>query len=165
MKRLTFKKKIDSELYVNINTGELLSSEYNVNSINVKHPKLIVVNSDEYVIIDSNAMRYVLHNFNSVEVGKIVQMTDMVKGDFNLLYDYENECYYNVDELGFVLEYGRTKMFEFIKKLTDKSICIVLKTDRKKQKVISLNPTFARKRKSFDYNCIKHFIDLSKYGI
>jgi len=165
MKRLTFKKKIDSELYVNISTGELLSSEYNVNSINVKHSRLIVVNSEEYVIIDSNAMKYVLQNFNSVEVGKIIQMSNMVYGDYNLLYDYNNKCYYDINELGDVLGYKKTKMIEFIRKVTDNSICVILKSDKKNKKVISLNPTFARKRKSFDYKCINQFKDLSKYGI
>src|ERR1035438_2365272 len=82
------KRKIDTSNYVNTTTGETLYSEFpNTTSINIKDENLAIVNSEEYIIVDSKALRYIQMIFSPTDLAKIQRLSDMVKGTYNLLYD------------------------------------------------------------------------------
>lgn len=159
IKPVFHKKKIDSEKYVNIDTGEMLSSELNITTVNIKNDKLLLLSSQEFIVVDSVAKRYVDVHFNSTEQGKIMMMTNLVHGNFNLLYDSDKKEYYNMETLADYLGYKRTSFITFMKKLRDKSIINYFYF--KNVKYIGLNPTFARKQKSFHKHCIISFKNLS----
>jgi len=82
------KRKIDISNYVNTTTGETLFSEFpNTTSINIKDENFAIVNSEEYIIIDSKAFRYIQTIFSSADLAKVQRLSDMVKGTYNLLHD------------------------------------------------------------------------------
>lgn len=164
MKKVYNKKTIDTSKYVNIETGELLSEEYSdVTSVNQK-TDLVIINSSEYVIIDSKARAYVEREFNHAEAGRIFQMCDMVKSCYNLLFDKKNKNYHTKNTLSDELEYSRNIFADFLKKLFDKSIIYYIKgmKDGRECIWIMLNPTLARKSKTVHKDCLSVFTDLSK---
>ena len=164
MKTAFKRSKIDSGKYVNINTGELLSSEQpNVTSVN-QATDMVSVNSKEFVVIDSAALAFVQQNFNQAEQGRIMQMSDMVRGCYNILFNKNSDTWHTKDTLADELEYTRNIFATFLKKLFEKSIIyyIVGKKGGSEHIWIMLNPTLARKSKFFHKDCRNVFEDLSR---
>lgn len=158
------KKKVSSEKYVNMETGELLISEYDVTSLNVINKDVVIVSSEEYVIIDSRAMMYIEREFSTSEKAKIYQMINMVKGSYNLLYDNSTGKPHTKETLNQAIVYAQNQFLNFMKKLHQKSVIYYLVgyKNRRKCKWIMLNPTLARKQKTFSRDCIDVFTDLTK---
>jgi len=160
------KRNIDTRNYVNTTTGETLFSEFpNTTSINVKDENLAIVNSEEYIIVDSKALRYIQMIFSPTDLAKIHRLSNMVKGNYNLLHD-ENGVAYIPKTLRTNLDYDESEFSRFMNRLHAKSIIYYLvgyKNDRK-CKWIMLNPTFVRKSKTFHKECLNVFDDLSKKG-
>lgn len=163
MRKVNTKRKIDTSKYVNIDTGELLSSETNITSFN-EDTDLVVINSTEYIIIDSKARAYIEKEFNNTEVGRILNMCDMVRSCYNLLFDKNTNSYHTNETLMTELDYTRNKFADFMKKLYKKSIIYYIEgiKDGKECIWIMLNPTLARKRKTIHKSCVAVFEDLSK---
>jgi hypothetical protein len=163
IKKKYTKVKLDFEDYVNKNTGEVLSSEYDVTSFNVVNNDVIIISSNEYIVIDSKARAYIEANFTTSEQGSIWKMTDMVYGCFNLLCD-KNKKPHTKDSLEKTLDYARSTMHGFLKKLYEKSVIYYIEGYKNKKKCtwIMLNPTLARKQKTFRKECLEVFTDLSK---
>lgn len=155
------KKKFQPNSFVNTETGEDIQSETGASSYNVPTGNYMI-SSDEYIIIDSKAKRYVESMFNQAECGRIFKMTDMVYGCYNILY--KGDIPHTKDTLSEELEYTRNKMALFLKKLLKENIIYYLSgyADDKPICWIMLNPTLARKSKIFHGDCIKVFTDLSK---
>ena len=161
----TNRKKIDGELYVNKDTGETLASELpNVSSV-TQETDLVIMNSEEYVILDSRALEYIRRNFSPVDLGRIMQMTDMTYGEFNVLY--RDRTPHTADSLMEDLNYSRNKFANFMKRLEKKSIIyyIVGYVDGKRSKKIMLNPNLARKRKTINKECLNSFHDIRKIEV
>jgi hypothetical protein len=158
------KRNIDTSNYVNTLTGETLFSEFpNTTSINIKDENLAIVNSEEYIIIDSNAFRYTQTIFSAADLAKIQRLSDMVKGTYNILYD-QNGVAHIPKTLRNSLDYDESEFSRFMNRLHTKSIIHYLYgyKDGRKCKWIMLNPTLARKSKRFHKDCINVFDDLSK---
>jgi len=156
----TVKKKIDSTKYVNKDTGELLSDEVpGINSVQVKDD-LMVMHSEEYVILDSHALTYIAENFSQVDLGRIMQMTDMTKGEYNILFNGNNP--HSDASLMKVLVYSRNKFANFMKRLAKKSIIYYVSgfLNEEPVKYIMLNPHLARKRKTIHKECFTKFDDI-----
>lgn len=116
------KRKIDVGNYVNTITGEVLFSEYpNTASINVKDANLIIVDYDEFITIDSKALRYILTLFNQPDISKILRMADMVKGVYNVLHDEKGSAHSPLS-LRLSLSYDASEFSRFLKRLHTKSI-------------------------------------------
>jgi hypothetical protein len=157
------KKKIDGDQFINKDTGELLSSEVpGVSSVSSIDRELMVMHSEEYVIIDSKALMYIQENFNPVDLGRILKMADMTYGEYNILYN--NGVPHNKETLMEELNYSRNKFANFLKRLEMKSVIyyIVGYVDGRKVKHIMLNPHLARKRKTIHRNCLVSFQPLTK---
>lgn len=162
MKNTYNKKRIDTAKYVNIETGETLGSEHpNITSFNNINKDMVIISSKEYIIIDSKALQYIQQNFNNAEVARILEMSNMVKGCYNILY-YE-QLPHTKETLMEELEYTRSKFSLFLKKLYSKSIIYYIKGFKNGKEVtqIMLNPYLARKSKMFSTDCISSFENIS----
>lgn len=158
------KEKLDTSKYVNIETGETLQSENpNITSVNKINKDLVIVSSDEYIIIDSKALVYIQKNFTNAEVARILDMSNMVKGCYNLLYK-KDSTEHTKESLKEELEYTRNNFALFMKKLYVKSIIYYFKGFKNGKELthIMLNPHLARKSKTFFVDCISSFEDIRK---
>ena len=162
MKRVYNKRKLDTSKYANIETGELLSSEIpNLTSTNEVNNDLVIIDSKEYIIIDSKAREYITKEFNKSDVGRIIQMTDMVNGIYNLLHN-KNKIPHTKESLMTDIEYSRNKFHNFLKRLLKKSLIAFIKSykDGEEKTFIMLNPFLARKSKTFHKDCTSVFEDI-----
>jgi hypothetical protein len=145
-------------------TGEVLPQS---TTVNVVDKDLVIVHSEEYVIIDSSALQYILQNFSPVDYGRILKMADMTNGSYNILY-HNREIPHTDLTLMEQLQYTRNKYADFMKRLYRKSVISYIYTvkDGKEFKYIMLNPNLARKRKTIDKNCLTYFDELgTKSGL
>ncbi len=159
MKRLFNKKDIDPSKYVNTDTGETLASEHpNITSLNSYHKDLVLINYDNYVMIASSALAFVVANFNTSEVGRITEMTDMVRGSFNILH-IDEDNHHTEESLMITIDYSRNKFHDFMKKLLHKGIIyyVIGYKDKAPVKYILLNPYLARKSKTIHKDCLRYF--------
>lgn len=143
---------------VDASTGEVMPSS---TTVNVVDKDLVIIHSEEYVIIDSSALQYILQNFNPVDYGRILKMADMTNGPYNILY-HNREVPHSDNSLMSELKYTRNKYADFMKRLYRKSVISYIYTvkDGKEFKYIMLNPNLARKRKTIDKNCLSYFDEL-----
>jgi hypothetical protein len=163
MKKKSTTKKIDGNQFVDKDTGETLESVApGIRSVRQVDETMIIMDSDEYVILDSGALAYVQENFSPTDLGRIMKMTDMTYGEYNVLYNGKTP--HTSNTLMEELEYSRNKFANFMKRLHRKSIIYYLEgyVDDKKKKYIMLNPHLARKRKTFNKQCITVFEDIKK---
>lgn len=163
MKKKTTTQKIDGNQFVDKDTGETLKSAVpDIRSVNTVDENVVIMNSDEYVIIDSAALAYIQENFSPTDLGRIMKMTDMTYGEYNVLYNGVTP--HTTTTLMEELEYSRNKFANFMKRLHRKSIIYYLEgyVDDKKKKHIMLNPHLARKRKTFNKQCITVFEDIKQ---
>jgi hypothetical protein len=155
-KAVVTKKKMSN--LVDMETGEVLAPD---TTVNIKNEDLVIVNSEEYVIIDSSALQYILSNFSHVDYGRILKMADMTNGTFNILYQDRKFPHTDLTLMA-ELKYTRNKYADFMKRLYRKSVISYIYTviDGKEYKYIMLNPNLARKRKTIDKTCLAYFSKL-----
>ena len=161
MKKKATTKKIDGDQFVDKDTGETLSSSHpGVKTIRQVDEDIVIMNSEEYVIIDSKALAYIQENFSPTDLGRIMKMTDMTYGEYYVLYNGQTP--HTSTTLMEELEYSRNKFSNFMKRLLRKSIIYYMEgyVDDKKCKHIMLNPHLARKRKTFNKQCVTVFEDI-----
>lgn len=160
------KKKINADDYTNIHTGESLSSEHpNTTSVNIKDEDLQIVNTLEYMIVDSKAFRYIQSIFSKVDMAKIQSLSDMVYGVYNILHDKRGTAH-SPQTLRLSLGIDPSEFSRFMKRLHTKSIIHYIDgyKDGRKCKWIMLNPFLSRKGKRFHKDCLCVFDDLSLKG-
>lgn len=154
--------------YVNTETGELMASEFGTaTSINVRDDNKVIISSTDYVIIDSNALNYIRSKFNDSDMAKILDLCNMPRGSHNLLYDKIEGQFHTKKTLSETMDFSRNTFNAFMNKLHRKSIIYYLVGYEGRNKVshIMLNPTLARKSKTFDKECVSAFKDLSSTSI
>jgi hypothetical protein len=164
MKKQTTKKKIDPDKLVDTETGELLSSSMpGVKSVNQVNEDLVIMHSDEYVVIDSHAFLYIQENFSPTDIGRILKMANMTYGEYNVLYN--NRIPHTKGTLMETLEYSRNKFADFMRRLEKKRIIYYIvgyDDNEKRVRHIMLNPHVARKRKTINVECLNVFPDVRK---
>jgi hypothetical protein len=91
-----------------------------------------------------------LDNFNQANMSKILRLADKVNGTYNILYDKKGIAHSPIT-LRLSLKYDESEFSRFMKRLHTKSIInyIAGYKDGRKCKWIMLNPTLARKSKTF----------------
>ena len=169
IKNLTFisvinKKKIPQNDYVNTKTGELLSSEFpGLTTVNVLNPKLKKVDSKNYIIIDSQAMRVIQSLCTKPDLEKVYRMVNMIKGKYNILHDQTGNPH-SRKSLRESLDYNESEFSRMMQRLVEHSIINYIdgRRDNRKCKLVMLNPTFARNKKLLHTDCLQMFNDLSK---
>jgi len=152
------KKKIIGSA-VDTATGEI---HVDVSSVNYVDKDLVIVHSDEYVIIDSNALAYIVDNFTPVDYGRILKMANMTNGSYNILYQQRTTPHTDttlMDEL----QYTRNKYADFMKRLYKRGVVYYISgvKDGVEFKHIMLNPHLARKRKTIAKDCLIYFNELT----
>lgn len=163
-KNIYKKKNINTSDYVNLQTGELLSAEVpNITSVNVKNVDLSIINTLEYIILDSKALRYIQSICTNADMARIHRLSDMVYGVYNILHDDKRKPH-TTQSLRVSLDYDASEFSRFMKRLHTKSIIHYIEgyKDNRKCRWIMLNPYLCRKSKRFHNNCLCVFDDLSK---
>ena len=158
------KRTIDTSKFVDTTTAEPLFSAFpNTTSVNVRDPDLKIVDYDEFIIIDSKALNYIQNIFSNTDLAKILKLTNMVKGCYNLLHNLDGKVHTPIT-LRQSLVIGESEFSKLMKRLHEKSIISYMSSykNRKKCKWIMLNPTLARKSKMFHKDCLVVFDDLTK---
>ena len=158
------KKNLNPCDYVNKHTGELLSDETpNITSVMVKSPDILIIDTLEYLIIDSNALRYLQSILSKTDIEKIVRMADMVDTEYNILCDKMKKPHSTVS-LRITLKIDEADFCRFMKRLYNSSVIYYIHgvKDNKRFKHVMLNPFFARKRKTFHKSCTQVFENLSE---
>lgn len=165
IKSVKNKVKKDIEKYVNIDTGETLQSELICGKETIiakKDTDLFTIESKEFIVIESKAMIYLSKILTASEFEKVLCMANMVKTEFNILFNYNIP--HTPDTLSKELQLTVDNLTRLIKKLHKKGILayIVSYKSGYLQKIYMLNPTVARKRKTFHNDLLEIFEDLSK---
>jgi len=165
------KRKISSNItpdeYVNRDTGELLSSEVNDKiSLTIREDtNQFIINSDEYVVFDSDAIYYLTNYLSSTDRGKIMTIANMVKGDCSVVCQNNNHPH-TPETLSVTLDMSLNKFYCFIRKMTKRNILAytICAPSGFLQKIYMLNPYIARKRKTINCELNHFFRDLTKEG-
>ena len=164
MKNIKRNRKIDINTYVNTDTGETLISELKntKSSLLVQDDtELYTVDSKEYVVIDSKALEYIISNLSYSDTTKTISLANTLKTDYNIIFNHTKP--HNLDSLSELLGTNKDEITKFIKRLTKLSILayVVSTKDGQYQKCYLMNPTFARKRKTFNKELLTFFDDLT----
>jgi predicted transcriptional regulator len=152
---------------VNSETGETVLSEMGPDStLVVKGPSdHFTISSEEFIVIDSKAFTYVCGVLGRPDLEKVTRMSNMLKTDFNILHSNNNNPH-NLTSLAKALEVSQSELKKIISRLVDKNVLayVVCKPSKFLQKIYMLNPTLARKRKTFHEDLRMFFKDLSTEG-
>lgn len=154
MKEITPRKvtsNINAGDYVNVETGELLISEVKDGvTLTVKEGTTqFMINSDKYVTFDTNAILFLASTVGNADIGKIVQIANLVKGECSVVY---NGNYPHTSEsLAVTLDMNLNKFYAFVRKMVKSGVMayIVCAPSGYVQKVYMLNPFIARRSKFF----------------
>ena len=160
--------KVIAEDYVNKETGELLSSEAkDTISITLKEKtNQFIINSDEYVVFDADAIYYLTNHLSSTERGKIMTIANMVKGDCSVICQNNNHPH-TPETLSLTFQMHIDKWYAFVRKMVKQGIlayCVCAPSGYL-QKIYMLNPYIARKRKTINCELNHFFRDITKDGI
>jgi hypothetical protein len=128
----------------------------------IKNEEIKMLTSLEFICIDSVALRYIQGICTKADMEKVLRMSNMVTGIYNLLHDPCGQPH-SPKTLRLDLDYDESEFSRFLKRLHSKSIINYMEGYKrgKKYKWIMLNPTLARKCKSFHKDCLSVFDDLS----
>jgi hypothetical protein len=166
MKNIVKKERVDLSTYVNVKTGERFIDEMpDIVSVNVR-TDLVTITSKEFIVIDSKALAYVNSTFNRSDAAKIIEMADMVKTCYNVIFNKAKNVPHSRTTLMEALDVSRNSFGDFLKRLLDHNIIyyIVGMKRRRKTVFIMLNPTLARKSKALSKDCTSVFANLSEKG-
>jgi predicted transcriptional regulator len=154
MKLVRQKKKIDVSQYVNTETGEYLESELkgkgSVTTI-TDNEKYVTISSDDYTIIDADALRYLQSLLNRSELGSLSIIASDLKTPINLVFN--NNVPHTNESLQKALNINSNSTFNIlIRKLMKIGVLYQIKGNiMGSVKVIyMMNPLLARKRARLD---------------
>lgn len=142
--------------YINNQTGKsLLEEKPLIVSYNEINPDVKIVTSKNYFIVDRDYLSQLDLNFT--DLGRLYKMSNMLEGKYNILYN--GDIPHTDTTLMLALDYSPNKYRDFIKRLKDLGIISYLATTIKgtKTPIISMNPNFSRKSKSFSSDCLSLF--------
>lgn len=159
-KKNTFRKeKLETDKYVNIETGETLQSEHpTITSVNKHDTDYVKFKSESFYIIDDTALRYLENNINRSDMLHVHTIMKMVYGNYNILHD-KNINVHTKETLMRDLELARNAFNRLLKKLYSKGVIYYIDgyKDGKKIKYIMLNPNLARRTNIIHRECSKVF--------
>jgi len=151
----------DVDKYVNVETGEVLSSELkNIRpSVTVTEKgDYMIMSSDDFIILDSKTAEYLAEELSRAEFANMLKMATDLKTPLNLVYNgprpHTNETLQNF------LGYASESMFsKLIKKLMKVGVLYQIKGNimGEVRVIYMLNPFIARKRKTVDTKLFEVF--------
>lgn len=157
--------KLHPSEYANVDTGELLSSETKEGiSISMKEKtNQFIINSDEYVVFDSNAIQYLIKYASKGDVTRVFTMSDMVKGDCSIICQGNNHPH-TPETLCGILNLTINEWYVIVRRLVKLNILAytICAPSGYVQKIYMLNPYIARKRKTINCELNIFFRDVTK---
>ena len=160
---LTIRTELDSEQYVNKDTGELLSSEHPEAKLKLhKDTGLVDKKYDSFTITNDEALEVIDQHYSNAESNRVIKMTRMVNDCTNVLKQ-QDDVPHSTETLMNILGYSRAAFYVFIRKLIWHDIVHVTirNVDNKIIKTIVLNPHIARRSK-IQHGLTLAFKDISK---
>lgn len=156
---------IKSDEYENLNTGDtLLDDSKGGQAKIVKETGTFQIDSDNYVVFDSNAVSYLCRELPKAEMARVMKIGNMVYGDCSIVCKKEDRTAHSSETLATALDMSINKFYIMIRKLVKKGIlsyCVCAPSGYV-QKIYMLNPYIARKRKSLNCELISFFRDVTK---
>lgn len=164
VKKVNIKRIIDPSKYVNIDTGEDLTSEVKNGGFEFyENTEMITITSDDFTILDSTALMFLRKQLNRSELGSISIIAEDLRTPLNIVYNtsipHTNESLQNALEIS-----SRSTFNSLINKLMKLGVLYQIKGNIKgKVRVIyMMNPFVARKRKQLDSKVIEVFKEFNK---
>lgn len=142
------KERIDLSKFVNTETGEIINRE----AIVERDTDYVVINYDEYIIIDSTAHSYLRMVLKPSEFALFIEMLDMIQTPFNVLCKKDKKTLHDMNSLQKELNQSKTNFYKIMNVLFKKGLIwyfIGYKNGCKVKRIV-VNPNVARKRKTFD---------------
>lgn len=158
-KQLYNRARIDTEKYVNVDTGETLQSEHGtITSVNKPNSDYVKMSSEMFYIIDDKAMRYLETVLSKSDMNHLYLMTGMVYGAMNILHNKSNQAH-NRKSLMSDLAIARTAFSGLLTRLSRKGVIYEMKgyKNGKQVKYIMLNPNIARRTNIIHKECSQYF--------
>lgn len=156
---------IHTDKYVNHETGETMRSETKSNErVQKKKPNgTFEINSDNYVMFDDNAVKYLLKVLNRTDVSRVFQMGNMTRGECSVI-SHPNSKPHTSDSLAKVLDMSMNKFYSMIRTLVKEGILAytVCAPTGFVRKIYILNPYIARKKRTMNCELMMTFCDVSK---
>lgn len=164
-KKIKCPVKLNLDNYVNLETGELLSSEVACNKENIRvttDSDLVTITSDNYIIIDSMILSYIKSKLSSSDFQRLMCMSNLLKTEFNIVFN--NTIHHTPDTLSKELEISQDDLKRMVNRLVKIGVLAYVVSHKSgiQGKIFMINPTFARKRKTFHKDLLEIFDDLSK---
>lgn len=156
---------IQTDKYVNHTTGETMRSETKSNEkIQKKKPNgTFRINSDNYVMFDDNAVKYLLKVLNRTDVSRVFQMSNMARGECSIL-SHSNSRPHTSESLAEALGMSMDKFYAMIRTMVKESILAytVCAPTGFVRKIYILNPYIARKKRVMSCELMHTFCDVTK---
>ena len=157
------KKNVDFDLetYVNIETGELLSSSLGRDKLSVSVTEkgdYVVMSSDDYVVLDSATVKFLANQLSRAELSNVLMMATDLKTPLNLVYNGP-QPHSNESLQAFLGYSSRAMFFKLLNKLMKLGVIYQIKVriSGELRVVYMLNPYIARKRKTIDNTVFQVF--------
>jgi hypothetical protein len=159
--KTTKKTDFDVAKYVNSETGELLTSELSGNKMSVtvtEKGDYVVMTSDDYIVLDSQAVSYLVNTLSRTEFSSMMAMTVDLKTPLNIVFNGPTP--HTNETLQKYLGYSSKAMFlKLIGKLMKVGVLYQIKGNIQGEVrvIYMMNPFLARKRKTVDNKVIEVF--------
>lgn len=163
------KEIVDISAYVN-KDGELIDAiegESNRVVIAKKGDSFLTIESDNYSVIDTEAIYALSEILNDTDFGRVLKLSVTTTTPFNILTNTNNHFHTNNTLQHYLAISSRGKFFDFIKRLMRVGIIYQMKglIRREVRVIYMLNPLLSRKRKSFDPKIKEIFNDFNDLTI
>ena len=148
-KNVKITKRVDNiEAFVNSETGETFLLENPNSTVTIAEDSDYVVHkSKNFVVIESNALEYVISKTSNTDYKKFTRMANWLKGDFNIVFN--NNIPHTLETLSKALDLSKDETTKTINRLIDVGLAAYTVCNPSgfgKQKLYMLNPTVVRKR-------------------
>ncbi|MGL4977030.1 MAG: hypothetical protein ACRC5G_03360 [Cetobacterium sp.] len=164
----TIKKTfIDTSSYVNVESGEILSSEMpNIISVNNKTEDAII-DYKTFVVIDKSVMKFLKDILPAQEIGRIYNMSSLIQLNWNLLVNDSTKLPHDDITLAEEVALTRNKYYDFMQKMYKLSIVYKLKGyyNGIERTLIILNPFLAKNTSTIKKELLPFFDNLSKIDV
>lgn len=163
VRKIRNREILDMSKYVNEDTGEMFVSE-NINNkqkVTVeKETGMVSISSNDYSVIDSEAIMYLSQILNNSDLGNVLKMSTILKTSLNIVFN--NSVPHSNETLQQYLEISSEPGFiALIKRLIKAGVLYQVKglIYGQVRVIYMMNPFLANKRKTFDQKVIEIFSD------
>jgi len=146
---------------VNTETGELIELDSNIAIVNdrTRHG----IEYEEFYIVNADANDWSYKKLTAGERDKFGKLLGMIRGELNKLCKRDGSLH-TLDSLTEALELTKPKVYSLMKRFIHLNLIayLYITKDGKSERVIVLNPFYARKAKVFNVSCSELFLQRFK---